>query len=301
MIIKDFSNWEEYKGNSMGSGRSEKIWLTNGDQIGLFKYPKIGNDNCNTFEHISEKLASDIATLLEVPCAKIEIGKYNDRDGCMSHIINKSDENLIEFISFITQLYPNYDTYKLYDSDKKEYYSLNMLISTMDSFELGCKKEFFEMIIFDALIGNSDRHHSNWAIKISKNNELSFAPLYDNGSSLCCYVNEYEIKNFLGNDVRRFKALTDSKSKSRIRINEKEKREPTYREVLNYIFSRNEYRKYCEDIIKKINNRITNNNINNLLSVYPDSMVSQNRKRLIFEFIKQKVSIIIESYLKEVV
>lgn len=40
--MKDFSFWEEYKGTSEGSGRSEKIWLQNPDtgQTGLFKFKK---------------------------------------------------------------------------------------------------------------------------------------------------------------------------------------------------------------------------------------------------------------------
>lgn len=73
------------------------------------------------------------------------------------------------------------------------------------------------MIVFDALIGNSDRHHSNWAI-LRSNDGINFSPLYDNGSSLCCYVKESDIDGILGKDIRRFTSLVTSKSKSRIRI-----------------------------------------------------------------------------------
>ena len=38
MEIKDFSQWEEYQRKLNGQlDRSEKIWLTFGDEIGLFK------------------------------------------------------------------------------------------------------------------------------------------------------------------------------------------------------------------------------------------------------------------------
>lgn len=63
-----------------------------------------------------------------------------------------------------------------------------------------CLPEYFKsilsMILFDALIGNSDRHHINWGIIYELNEDEIynyFSPLYDNGSSLCAYVNEEDI------------------------------------------------------------------------------------------------------------
>lgn len=126
MDIKDFSDWEEYSGNADGSGRSEKIWLTYGDKIGLFKFPKQAKDGSITYEHISERLAYDIASVLNVPCAKIDIGTYNGRYGSMSYRINKDNEVLMEGIAFISQMYPEYDIDKLYDAKNKIYYSFKM-------------------------------------------------------------------------------------------------------------------------------------------------------------------------------
>lgn len=50
-------------------------------------------------------------------------------------------------------------------------------------------KYWGELILFDALIGNSDRHQNNWGITSTRDNELGknvleFSPLYDNGTSL---------------------------------------------------------------------------------------------------------------------
>lgn len=57
--MKDFSFWQEYDGAAEGSGRSEKLWLTDPDtgQIGLFKFKK----DITTTDHISECVASDLA------------------------------------------------------------------------------------------------------------------------------------------------------------------------------------------------------------------------------------------------
>ena len=73
--MKDFSCWIEYEGSSEGSGRSEKIWLLNPDdcKVGLFKFKK----DVQTTDHVSECIACQIAELLDVPCAKFELGTYN--------------------------------------------------------------------------------------------------------------------------------------------------------------------------------------------------------------------------------
>lgn len=83
--MKDFSFWEEYEGASEGSGRSEKIWLQNPDtgQTGLFKFKK----DVGTTDHVSECIAYEIAQLLEIPCAKFELGMYHGREGSMSYNI----------------------------------------------------------------------------------------------------------------------------------------------------------------------------------------------------------------------
>lgn len=289
MEIKDFSQWEEYNGNSMGSGRSEKIWLTFGDEIGLFKFPKQATDGTITYEHISEKLAYDIATLLDIPCAKIDIGTYNGRYGSMSYRINKENEELLEGILFISGLLPEYDKDKLYDSKNKIYYSLQMIFPIIDL--LGFIKDFFQMIVFDALIGNSDRHHSNWAI-LRSNDGINFSPLYDNGSSLCCYVKESDIDGILGKDIRRFTSLVTSKSKSRIRIDMCTKKEPEFIDVLVHIFCNEKYREYCVSIVEKIIERMTENNIKAILKDYPENILSSKRKALLFHFLTQKVNII---------
>ncbi|KAF1085003.1 hypothetical protein SPSYN_01139 [Sporotomaculum syntrophicum] len=126
-MIKDFSSWKEYEGASEGSGRSEKIWLVNpanGD-IGLFKFPKTEH----TTEHLSEKIAADIATLIKVECMKVELGKYDTRLGSLSYRINRDDENLIEGIQLINKYYPLYNEETLYDSGRDEYYSLEMIFT----------------------------------------------------------------------------------------------------------------------------------------------------------------------------
>jgi len=101
-MIIDYSSWDIYDGASEGSGRSEKVWLINKQtkEVGLFKFTK----SSETTEHISEKLASDLARLIGLDCAKIEIGVYDSQIGSMSYLINSDKEILIEGIYLIMTL-----------------------------------------------------------------------------------------------------------------------------------------------------------------------------------------------------
>ena len=137
-------------------------------------------------------LASDLGTLLELPCAQIEIGSYEKHEGSMSYLINKENEVLIEGIWLINESYPNYSAEEMYDSSLDEYYSIHMLVKAIEKY--GLLKDLLKMLIFDYVIGNSDRHQNNWAIINKGDGVYGFSPLYDNSSSLCCYILKKKVK-----------------------------------------------------------------------------------------------------------
>ena len=81
--VKNFDKWIEDKDSGKyGSGASEKIWLINPDtnEKGLFKFPKIRNDRTITGEYWAEKLATEIGKLINVECAKVDIGTYKRKN-----------------------------------------------------------------------------------------------------------------------------------------------------------------------------------------------------------------------------
>lgn len=283
-MLLDYSHFHIYEGASEGSGRSEKVWLINEEtkQIGLFKFTK----SDKTTEHVSEKLASDLATLLGLECAKIEIGKYDSRIGSMSYLINNETEILIEGIYLINKCYPNYDSYTMYDNKNKEYYSIEMILNSLDEYNLS--NDFFKISIFDFLIGNTDRHQNNWAV-IECDNNIRMCPMYDNSSSLCCYFEEENIESYLGNDKVRFNSIVNSKSKSRIRINKKIKKEPTHLEMLKYI--KLYHSESVIDLVKVINENITEVVIDKLMLCYSEDLISSKRKVLIKTFLLEKVKL----------
>lgn len=283
-MLVDYSNWDIYDGASEGSGRSDKDWLINNEtkEIGLFKYTK----SDKTTEHVSEKLASNLAGLLGIECAKIEIGKYNSRIGSMSYLINTKTEILIEGIYLINKKYPNYDSLTMYDNVIEEYYSLEMILESLDEYNL--RNDFLKILILDFLIGNTDRHQNNWAV-LECGNSIRICPIYDNGSSLCCYFKEENLDFYLGNDKVRFNSIVNSKSKSRIRINKKLKKEPTHFEMLEYI--KLNYGECVIDLIRIINENITEVALDEIMSSYTEDSISVKRKLLIKKFLLEKIKL----------
>ena len=71
--------------------------------------------------------------------------------------------------------------------------SLNALLQITESFKV--QKGFIDILIFDALIGNCDRHSENWGLVGNTNSDglkNRLAPAYDNAASLS---NGWKISN----------------------------------------------------------------------------------------------------------
>ncbi len=291
--MKDFSFWEEYEGASEGSGRSEKIWLQNPDtgQTGLFKFKK----DAGTTDHVSECIAYEIAQVLGLPCAKFELGMYHGREGSMSYnIIQNSKQILVEGIYFITLVYQQYNPEQFIDIKTKHRYSVEMVKKAIE--QSVPIEGFLKMLVFDYLIGNSDRHQNNWAILI-ENDKKEWSPLYDNSSSLCAYIPEDQIAGYLGKDKNRWNSLVDTKSRSLLRCKEFDEKRPTHLKVLKYL-KENYFTETCS-FAEKIVTLMTEEQICDILKSYSEEELSDNKKKLILKYLLEKKQMLKAVYFGE--
>ena len=140
------------------------------------------------------------------------------------------------------------------------------------------------MLVFDYLIGNSDRHQNNWAILI-EDDKMEWSPLYDNSSSLCAYIPEEQITGYFGKDKNRWNSLVDTKSRSLLRCREFDEKRPTHLKVLKYL--KENYFEETRGFAGKIVTIMTEKQIYDILNPYSEEL-SDNKKELISKYLLEK-------------
>lgn len=219
------------------------------------------------------------------------------RIGSMSYNIIENDEIIFrEGLDYIQAQYPFYNKETLIDDYTNIKYSLQMIESSVSG--LLDISEILKIIIFDCIIGNSDRHHSNWGItpylrKTDNGNcvYLKLCPLYDNGSSLCSYINENDVELIL-KDKMKFEALVNTKSKSAIGWE-------NYRPIRHFELLKNIKDTYYSSTIKYIEDiqlNITESSIDGILKKFDNTIISKDMKRLLKIYILERRKRILEIY-----
>lgn len=206
----------------------------------------------------------------------------------MSYELVGENDVLCEGVTFIQQKYPLYNKHKLKDEYTNEEYSFQMI---QNSIKENYINNILQMMIFDALIGNSDRHASNWAIIFYRRIFQRFCPLYDNGSSLCAYEDPNNIEIFF-KDKMKYNALINTKSWSTIGWNNE--RPIRHFELLKHL--KDEYYEDTKDFIEIIKSNINEEIIENILNCFDNDIISNDMKKLIKKFIIDRKNIILDIY-----
>lgn len=139
--------------------------------------------------------------------------------------------------------------------------------------------QFLKIMVFDALVGEQDRHEENWGIT-RKNRKYKLSPLYDNGCNLLreFYKKENAEKYYTGQKsfesyIKRSKTLIYKEDGSRYK----------HFELIEEL-----YKMYTNEITREIKNleKLSNTKIENIVNKIPDNIITTKHKEYIINYIK---------------
>jgi hypothetical protein len=158
----DITEWDELSWFSTGGTRAKR-YLQSPDGVKYYfkqSYKKEVIDY--KYEFWSEIIASEVGKVLGFNMLQYDLAVDNDIMGCISQSMIESDEQELNEGGKYLQAYDN--TFEPDDKKTRNQYSFQLIQNAFEAFDLEQYMDnMIEVIIFDALIGNSDRHQENWA------------------------------------------------------------------------------------------------------------------------------------------
>jgi hypothetical protein len=312
--VIDISKWR-YENKDV-SGSKEKRWYRSIDSnnLALFKLPisltsNSGNKSEPTGEPWSEKISSEIGKCLGFSTHDVDIGVLKlDEESTEYYGINTSElgkndtvygalcwsfldegkESLVEGADMIMDFDSSYDREKLRGDN--EIYNFNLLYRIFSKYNI--THELFKMIIFDTLIGNTDRHQDNFGlIREEKTGELRFSPFYDNSSSMGREIQEARAIKML-KDERMFKSyILGKKSATLIRWGASMDKKMN---IFDFFYKvKNAYPRQINQYLKSINT-LSDSQLESIISKVPNFIMSNIKKELVLKILKVRRDILLE-------
>jgi len=226
------------------SGARGKFWFQNGSDFWLFKYAR----NRDTREYLMEKVAYELCKPLSLPHAYVELAVRNGRVGSMSRSVMSNLNNVIltEFRELVkTEFGWSSEASRYWYERSDARYNVKLIEETVVKIEPSIVEYFIRAMLFDFLIVNRDRHHSNWGILENPLGGAVFCPLYDSGSGLFSTKPEESIEKMI-RDGNLVELALNAQSK----VNVDNKAPTQFKKLLRYLIS--EYKGICTRFITEI-------------------------------------------------
>ncbi len=169
-------------------GTKKKFWYRkpgDGEKDWLFKHPR-----SNTGEHWAEKIAAEVANVLGIPHATVELAQFEGRRGSASESFVSGDHKLVHGNQIMRWTVAKYDpNLRFGQSDhsfKNIWESFERVFEEREAADRN-RRAFAMYLVLDAVIGNTDRHHENWGLlrrRVEERWKGRLAPSFDHASSL---------------------------------------------------------------------------------------------------------------------
>ena len=170
----EFTSSPEYTTNGM----LRKCWRRINGKIYLYKGGTSGAANTGK-EPYSEFYAAQIAEKMGIPHVDYNLAKWKDILCSTCELFTDMDTSYVPIFRFL------------------EHSNLKSTVEFLRSLGDEYYDAFCDMVVFDALIYNTDRHFGNFGLLVDNktNKPKSFAPLFDHGLSLFNYAMDDELSN----------------------------------------------------------------------------------------------------------
>lgn len=184
-------------------GSKEKFWFRQDGMRWLFKEVRVIEKSgvvVPTGEDWAEKVAAEIAHLLKIPAATVELAVFEGRLGCASLNFTSPAQQLMHGNEVMAGYLKGYDPGMRFQQSSHTVENIIKAIRAMfpnANEHRTVLRQLASYLVLDALIGNTDRHHENWgllwqvlvnidevseAVRLEK--QYDIAPSFDHASSL---------------------------------------------------------------------------------------------------------------------
>lgn len=244
-----------------------------------FKYERY---NCT--ESCSEKISYEIARVLGYPCAHIEFGEdEKGKIGILNYLFIKREEEEHDD----AKSYINRDS-----TERKYFYTIQNIKNCLDKIDRSLFNDFLKIMVFDALVGETDRHEENWGI-IKKNGKYKISPLYDNGCNLLREFKNEQLATQYYDEKKDFNSYI-KRAKSVIYKDDHSRRYNLFG-LIEYL-----YQRYPNQIKQEIDNlrKLTTEKIEEITNKVPSKLLTEKHKMYIIIYLKKRKEIL-ENIIKE--
>ncbi|NOY54552.1 MAG: hypothetical protein GXP34_01045 [Actinobacteria bacterium] len=170
-------------------GTRPKQWLLDADEASwLFKEAR-SDDERPSGQDWAEKAVAELAQLLGVAVATVELAHWRGRRGIISLNFVTNGAMLVHGNELLSAEDPGYPQDQLRNDTPG--YTVQAIRDVLEPYaghsvgsfpSTSAFESFFGYLVLDAWVNNTDRHHRNWGIVLDRVNVL--APSFDHGSSL---------------------------------------------------------------------------------------------------------------------
>ncbi|KKS37366.1 MAG: hypothetical protein A3G49_00305 [Candidatus Sungbacteria bacterium RIFCSPLOWO2_12_FULL_41_11] len=201
--VINLKNWHQRNIDNVGYGTRDKIVLKRSKKGRVYFLAKTYDKDIGELR--SEVCASNMGRLFGFPVQKTwlcKIPQYKSLKlrhpaGVLIQLDVRRQEDLLHGAEIISLVDKKFASLNL--KEKRRVYTLRVVVDSIRNYVSNHPNsnklwdQFFELLVFDALIGGTDRHYYNWGVlaKADTGEFIRLAPAFDNGISLMWKIEEY--------------------------------------------------------------------------------------------------------------